>query len=56
MKEKTSSLSTYDQNTFNEQKEIKELKKIEDDVKKDSAEVSTLKERLKNAEKTLKDH
>ena len=28
---------------------MKELKKIEDDVKKDSIEVNTLKERLKNA-------
>ena len=47
---------TFDGNKFDEKEESKIIEKIQEDVKKDSTEVSTLKERLQNAEKTLKDH
>lgn len=48
--------ATFDDKSFNESDEIKNIHKIEEDVQKDFKEVDSLKERLKNAEKTLEDH
>ena len=52
----STAIATFDSSSFNEVEEMKQLEKIKEDVQKDSAEVSTLKERLTNAEQTLKHH